>query len=573
MATLKDLLASGQAVADGPPGAVSLRSMVDSGRAVAGDEGGKANQPIVGPVETYINDVGEALPFGRTVTNAVTTAALQTGKLFGLGESSDLLTDKAKAEMAARGMEIPSRTSAIPGVLDTYRQVRGERAQRVEAGADQNKVAHYLGTGTGVGLSLVAPALRAGAGLASRLAAAGGTGAAFGAAFGADHGRADLTRGEFGQLLKDMVGIDGLKQSGREFGRGNYGRALLALMGAGGVGGGLTGVAAGVVAEAAQRLGGGELLRRLGIRKGRDVLQGGSDIAAPTRTPLSDDAVEEVLRSGDMGGTTAETYQRIENRAGEVGAEYGRIVRELEERGVRGPEARQLADQLMERYRQEWVVAPANKAVPEAFANEAANMEAITGPPPGTEGPAHTSLGLSQAEGLKQRLQTQARYERLNNNATEEARQEIASIVRQANEDAIAAAAQRAGPGSEIAEIAADFIPTKQRLGRILEARTAAERGAVKAAAKPSGPGLPDLILGATTGNPATAYLTAMASRSLRSRIPSMISRGAYGSSQGLASGAAGAEMAKFIELLKDREPTKEEERASSLADILRAPL
>jgi hypothetical protein len=153
----------------------------------------------------------------------------------------------------------------------------------------------------------------------------------------------------------------------------------------------------------------------------------------------------------------------------------------------------------------------------------------------------------------------------------EEARQEISSIVRQANEDAIADAAHRAGAGSEIDDLAQKFVPTKKRLGRLLEARTAAEKGAVKAAAKPSGPGLPDYLLGSTTGNPAAAYITALASKSLRSRAPAALSKGAYGMFGALEGGTAGSSMARLPALLEmlTNEPS-ESEKQRAIANALR---
>lgn len=525
--------------------------------------------PQVGPKETFVNDFLEMVPLGRTATNVLSTAAM---KAFGLdGGGGVELTDQAKRQLRAMGKE----PVGPPGLLELYRQVRNERAERTQAGAAQNPIPSLLGKGTGFLASMAAPLPKVApfkaAGLAGRLGNAAATGATYGAIGSAERGSGDLAAGDVGQFISDVSGVEGLGRAGAEFSKGNYLSALGHGMGAGALGGAGGGALVGGAVEWAQKAGLGELLKRLAIRKGKDVLQGGSDIASPTRKPLSDDAVEEVLRSNKMGGTTAETYAGIEDEAAKAGQEYAKIVQGLEERGVRGPEAKNLADKLMQRYREEWVVAPANKAVPQAYLDEAENLLTLTGPPPGAQGPAHTSLGLGQGERLKQHLQNQARYERLANNPSEEARQEIASMVRQANEDSISAAAQKAGPGSETAELASRFVPIKKRLGNLLEARTAAERGAVKAEARSSGPGLPDYLLGAASGNPATAYLTALASKSFRSRFPAFVSGRAYNASQSMANGGAGATLSRYLQMGLDHEPTEEEKRAA-LIEALQAP-
>jgi hypothetical protein len=529
--------------------------------------------PTVGEKETFINSFGEAVPGGRTSTNFGATLALQAGKLFGLGSPGVKFTDRAKAEIEAAGTPAKGQEEVIPGFLETYRRVRGERADRVEAGEKQNPWSGGLGTGAGIVTSLAAPAanLFGPGGWAGRLGNAALTGGAYGALSKADMGQADLTEGEWGRFASEVSGVEGMRDAAQSFRDGSYGRGALDLVGAGFLGGATTGAAVSGAVEGVKKLGATELFRRTAIKKTKDVLQGGSDIAAPSRVPLSDEAAEEVLRSKALGATTADTYAKIEDQASDLGAVYGKIIDGLEAEGVRGPEAKALADKLMQRFREEWTMAPANKAVPQAYADEAENLLAITGPAPGVQGPSHPLLGLRQSEGLKQRLQTQARFERLNNNPAELARQEISSMVRQANEEAIEAAAQRAGAGSETARLAADFVPTKQRLGRLLEARTAAEKGAVKAAAKPSGPGLPDYLLGATTGNPAAGYITALASKSLRSRLPAAMARSSYGAMQSLEGGSAAPQIAKYLQYDIDDEPTPEERR-EALIRALQAP-
>lgn len=533
----------------------------------------KKDLPSVGPIETGLGKFAEAIPFGKTIGAGIGTTGVMAARALGLGPYGSpgaRLTDKAKAELAANGTQAPSEEIDRPGWVETFRQTRDAGNQRVESGGKQNPLAGYVGTGLGIGASLMLPGAQTfkGATALGRLGNAALTAGGYGALSGAANGPADLTKGEFGQFANDVVGADGLRRTAQSLGRGRYLQATLDLMGSGGVGGAITGLGVGGVIEGARPLL-TKTLKALAIRKGKDVLQGGSDIAAPTRKQLSDDAVEEVLRSGGMRATTADTYAAIEKLAAGEGAKYGQIIADLESHGVRGPEAKAIAEKLMDRFREKYTRAPANKAVPQAYADEAENLINSTRPGPGMEGPQSQTLGLSQAEEIKQGLQTQARFERLNNSPTEEARQEIASMVREANEEAVSLAGKQAGAESDVGRLAADFVPTKQRLGRLIEARTAAERGAVKATARSSGPGLPDLLLGATTGNPATAYITAMASKSLRSRLPSMMSRGAYNSSEALRTGAASPAMAKYTALLFGDEPTQEE-KTQALLDALR---
>lgn len=558
MGSLKDMIASGEATVTPASSSGKLRALVGAGQAQIEPDIQEA-APQVGWKEALVNATTDAIPFGRPLVNLGSTAALQVAKALGVGEPQNLLTDKAKAELAERGMDVPESRSAIPGPLDTYRQVRDERNERIGAGWDQQKWASRAGTGLGIGLSLLAPFPKAkpGIGALGRLKTGAATGGIYGAIQGATHGKADLTRGEFGQFAKDVLGVDGIKRAAEEFGAGNYGRAALQFLGAGALGGAGGGLAAGGLVEGLRPVAGP--IKDFAIRKGKDVIQGGSDIASATRKPLPDDVVEEVLKADAMGGTTAETYRRIESQAAKHGAKYAEIVEGLEAQGVTGPEARKLADQLFDRYAQEWPNAPANKAVPQAYFDEAVNVESVA---QGSQ-----RLGLKQTEALKQNLQRQARYERLQNNPTEEARQEIASIVRQANEDAIAEAAKAAGPGSQVAQLAEQFVPVKQTLGKMLEARTAAERGVTRVSGRNSGPGITDHLLGASTGNPATAFLTAMASKALRNRAPSMASRYGYGVSEALRTGTATPTAAKTLMLLLG--PPDDQERNQALSQAL----
>lgn len=495
-------------------------------------QAGAVAAPEVGPGETYVNRAVNTIPFAKPVVDAGTAAVLQAAKALGVGKPGVEFTPEAKEQAQGMGLELDEGGSSIPGAVETYRQARDTRALRTEAGSEQNPRAAALGTATGIGLSLAAPLpkVSVGTGAAGRIASGGLTGAGYGAGFGLTHGKADLTKGELEQATKDVLGVEGLQQAAREAGEGHYGRAALSFMGSGGIGGGVTGAGVSGLIEGAR--GGAEALRRLAINQGRRTIQGSSDIAAATRKPLEDESVEEVLKSDLIKpfSSTQKTYERIEKAAGDEGRLYAQIVEDLESLGVKGPNVRKLADELFERYAQEWPKSPANKAVPQSYLDEAMNVEAIA--------QGKSELGLKQAEGLKRNLQRDARFDRLKSAPTEEAKQEISSIVRRANEDAIDDAVAAAGSGSPIAGLGERFVPVKQRLGRLLDARSFAERGASKASQRQQ-VGIKDAVLGAATGNPFSAYAAALASSVGRNRIPSTIASGAYKLSEALKSGSA----------------------------------
>jgi hypothetical protein len=175
--------------------------------------------PKVGPAETFVNRAVNMIPGGRPVVDSLSTAAMQAAKALGVGESGVQFTPEAQAEIKQMGVE--EQPEAIPGVVDTYRDMRDTRAQRTELGSEQNPWAGRAGAITGFGLSLLAPLPKASG---SGLGASVKTGAGYGALAGATDGKADLTRGEFGQALVDTAGGAAL---GGAFGAAGHG--LMAL--------------------------------------------------------------------------------------------------------------------------------------------------------------------------------------------------------------------------------------------------------------------------------------------------------------------------------------------------------
>lgn len=474
-----------------------------------------APPPQVGGGETFLNRAVNTLPLGRLTTDSISALVLQALR----PEPGAVLTPQARAELAAMGEQVEEPEA--PGLVDDYRAVRDTRRLRTAAGSEQNPNAARAGTAAGIGLSILAPLPRAtvGQGATGRIGSAALTGAGYGALSGATDGDADLTRGDVGGTVLDTL--------------------------QGGAVGGLIGAGTGGLVEAARPLAGA--LRRYAVEQGRKVIQGNSDIAAATRRPLAPEAVEEVLEQGAIRpfSTTQRTYGRIDQLAEEQGAVYGEIIEQLERRGVQGPEARRLADELMERYQQEFLVTGANKSAPREFQRQAQNIERITAPPPGAEGPVSGRLGLRQAESVKRDLQQRARFDRLRSTGNEEALQEISSRVRQANEDAITEAAMTPGVSPEVQALASRFVPTKQRLGKLLEARTFAERGASKADQR-SSVGLKDVIFGAgaSGGEPLSGLALSQLSSVARNRGPSTLAAGSFGLARGLETGNLSQELA-----------------------------
>jgi hypothetical protein len=223
------------------------------------------------------------------------------------------------------------------------------------------------------------------------------------------------------------------------------------------------------------------------LDKARKVLTSGADQLS-NRQPVANEAVREALDSGaiPIWGTTEGAFKRLEDLAETRGASYAGIVGALEKAGVPGPNSRALADQLLARAKT-LDLTETNKAIPSEYRN-VTNTMLDMGELAEQRGIAQTGrLNLKQAEDIKRSLQKQVKYGRREDTPLNEARAEIASMVRQANEDTIEAAGERAPAGSEVARLAEEFVPVKRQLSRTLEARNAAERGAAKAAQRVGG--------------------------------------------------------------------------------------
>lgn len=150
------------------------------------------------------------------------------------------------------------------------------------------------------------------------------------------------------------------------------------------------------------------------------------------------------------------------------------------------------------------------------------------------QGPQQPNLTLERAERIKRDLQDKARWERLRETGMDVAKQEASQVYRGGIEKAIADAGSNAPPGSEVAQLAEEFMPTKQQLASTIDARDAAERGAA-AAAKRRGVSMTDYlsgVAGAMTGTPYAAVAAAAGNNVLRNRGTSAFASGAYSASK-----------------------------------------
>lgn len=207
---------------------------------------------------------------------------------------------------------------------------------------------------------------------------------------------------------------------------------------------------------------------RIGVNQGRRALLGGAD-SLSSREPTSAEAVREAIDSGGIlpFGTTGGTHGRLDKLAAQQGKGYSAIVEELERQGVKGPVAGEVAEELAGRGA---LLEPRtlDPALPREFERFAGRVM--------SKADSGERMALTQSEDLKRSAQNMAQYNRLGSKPLNDTRKEIASVIRQANEDAIDAAG-RANPGTEIEQLAEGFVPVKQRLGNLIEARDAAERG------------------------------------------------------------------------------------------------
>lgn len=286
-------------------------------------------------------------------------------------------------------------------------------------------------------------------------------------------------------------------------------------------------------------------LEESAIKQGRRVLLNGADALAGNKE-LPAEAVRETLSSGAMPPfrTTQDVYKNLETLAEMRGENYGDILKRLQGAGVEGPNVEALAGKFESTFADRWKNSGANKSIADIFAAEADNVRAVApremvpapfppgvtagGPPPMVE-QVRPNLPLDQAEEIKRVLQKEARWDKLRLTGLDEAKQEVSSAYREAIENSIAEAGEKAPLGSEVAELASEFMPAKQQLARTIAARDAAERGTA-AAAKRRGISLTDYLSAAAAAGagPAGQLLAAAGNNFARNRGTSAWAAGAY---------------------------------------------
>lgn len=258
-------------------------------------------------------------------------------------------------------------------------------------------------------------------------------------------------------------------------------------------------------------------LEEMALKYGRKALAGGGAIS--TAKKLSDPAVKEALDSGAItfGGTASGAADRLQALRGAVGSTYGEIVQKLEAAGIAGPEARVLAQS----YWNEATTTRANtmqRRVPKVFTEAAEDAAAKPTDATGR-------LSLTQTENLKRSLQdmAQSSYKKLEPTELGSAQEKAASMMRQATEDAIdqgVNANRGLRRNQTLQDLAASFVPVKQRLGNLIEASQVANEAASRAARNKS-ISLTDTIAGAAGlahGDPMQAMAATGVNKFLRER-------------------------------------------------------
>lgn len=294
--------------------------------------------------------------------------------------------------------------------------------------------------------------------------------------------------------------------------RGDFAHTLEGA-GLGGAVGAATGLAGPVISKAASSA--APYLDQLAIKMGRKALSGGGAISVAK--PLSDEAVREALDSGAIkfGGTVTGAADRLDGLRSGVGDQYGKIVTALKGMGIEGPEADVLAQKMVAEGRSVSATSM-NPAASGAYEQAAAQ---IASKPVNANG----RLALDQAESLKRSAQDMAKsaYRKLEPGEVGDAHMGVASMLRQANEDAIEQGAQASG-NPMIDALAKQFVPVKQRLGNLIEAGNVADQAASRAGRNKS-ISLTDTIAGAAglSHGAGGAFAAMTGNKLLRTRGPS----------------------------------------------------
>ena len=412
-------------------------------------------------------------------------------------------------------------------VADAYRIGRDENRAAVADAQKSHPGAYLLGAiGGGLATTPFIPG-----GEIKTLAGAAKTGAALGALAGLGSSTAKTP----GQMLLDATGVSGAQNAFRDLRGGNLGRSAMDVLGSGALGGGIAGIGGNALGRAIS-----PALDQLAVKSAKKVLTSGARQLA-TREPLSDEAARAALatynlpgmngpvRAIEPFGTTHGAYERLQDLTGHVGKIYGGMIDALDAAGVPGAEVDPVINKLLGRAADEELVSGANTKVPRTYVNEAQAIE--------SRAMGRKNLPLTQAEGIKRNLQALAKYGTFRDTPINDARMEIASVLRQANEDAVAQATAAAPPGSLVRGIGEQFVPIKTDLGHLYEAEQAAREGAARSAHRGTF-GLPEQMETARAfaeGNPggvAASTIGGFLHSLIKQRAPSALATGALRASE-----------------------------------------
>lgn len=371
---------------------------------------------------------GATMGFGDELSGAIQAIGEKYPFLSPLAIAAHLSSGRPLSELVARGTENAERPAA-----DIYRENR-DQARAVDEAAQKANPGAYLAGDVG-GSLITAPLVPGGA--AKTLPKAIAAGMALGSVGGLGSSRADLTRGEYGQAAVDT--------------------------GVGGVVGGAAG-AGGYLASQFPKT-----LSALGTKLGRRAIGGGS----AAKKVLSEDVIKEAVDSGAIrpfSGSHA-ILERLGEATKNQGEKVGGIIERAGKRGIKGPDATELAVGLLDE--------TGGEPFAEAGRNPRVNVfrqaaKDISNEPTDASG----RLGLKQAEDIKRLMQTEAKreYSRLPGFQSPEgaAHVEAAERVKSAVEREIERQAHLAP------EEAAAFVPAKEKYGRLAKAFAAATAGANK---------------------------------------------------------------------------------------------
>ena len=267
---------------------------------------------------------------------------------------------------------------------------------------------------------------------------------------------------------------------------------------------------------------------------GRRVLLGGYTPIS-VRKAIPEEVVQTASEAGAFLplGTTKGAFKRLEGRASDVGDTYGDLVRSLERAGVDGPSAKSISAAARQEARDSFnnTSGSPRPGMFNDFANDIM-MKLTKGNKLGG------NLGLEQAENIKRSLQDAAKeeYIKLNQNvgARGLAEKDKASMMRQAVEDAISAQSSKAP------DLASQFVPVKQELANLIQARNAAEVGTSRQAHRRA---LTPYDMAALVGGLAHGSLplgvgTAAGVHIMGSRLPSTGTWALYKAAKGLPANA-----------------------------------